>query len=168
MTLSAPSFLAAATNAAIPPAACADVAEEAFAPPALVLVVVFVGGEQAAIPIRVTAASAATPLRRAIRGFTSDLRVGGGTHPRRLALRRPVVGIHTMSGVDERQVRAGDQTGADAAPLGGGHTGPFCAVAARRQSYRQRAQRAQVRLDLGGSVYDVPAVARTACEGPLD
>jgi len=46
-----------------------------------------------------------------------------------------------MSGVDERQVRAGDQTGADAAPLGGGHTGPFCAVAAPRQSYRRRAHR---------------------------
>src|SRR5450759_4738257 len=78
MTLSVPSFLAASTSAAIPPRALAEVAVEALTPPLLVLSEVLVGGEQAAIPIRVTAASIATPLRRAIRFFTSDLRVGVG------------------------------------------------------------------------------------------
>src|SRR5664280_3913189 len=73
MTLSVPSFLAASTSAAIPPMPAAEVADAAWASPVLPLPAVFVGGEHAAMPIRVSAARAATALRRGIRLFTSDL-----------------------------------------------------------------------------------------------
>src|SRR5665811_1304718 len=71
MTLSVPSFLAAATSPDIPPRSLAEVAEEALMPPVLVLSEVFAGGEQAAIPIRVSVVRASTPVRRAVRVFTS-------------------------------------------------------------------------------------------------
>src|SRR5450759_4982774 len=86
MTLSVPSFLAAASSPAIPPRSLADVAAEALTPPPLGVSEVFAGGEQAAMPIRATVASAATPLRRAVRVFTSNLRRWRlGAHPSRLA-----------------------------------------------------------------------------------
>ena len=83
MTLSVPSFLAAATSASMPPAAVADVAVAAlFAvlPVSPVPPEVLAGGEQAAMPMRVAVASAAAPVRRRDGPFTqaSSGRVGPG------------------------------------------------------------------------------------------
>src|SRR5665647_1226126 len=86
MTLSVPSFLAAATSPDIPPRSLADVAEETLMPPVLVLSEVFAGGAQAAIPIRVSVARAATPVCRAVRVITSTSGDGVGTHPGGLSL----------------------------------------------------------------------------------
>src|SRR5689334_10656802 len=69
MTLSVPSFLAAATRASIPPSAWADVAEAALSPEVEELPD-FAGGEQAAIPMAARAATTATPVGRAM-VFTS-------------------------------------------------------------------------------------------------
>src|SRR3954464_14013567 len=73
MTLSVPSFLAAATSASIPPAAVADVAVAALSavPPAPPEPLEFLaGGEQAAMPMSVAVASAAAPVLRREGPFT--------------------------------------------------------------------------------------------------
>src|SRR5665647_346511 len=80
MTLSVPSFLAAATSPDIPPRSLAEVAADALTPP-LELSAVFAGGEQAAIPMRVSVARAATPVRRAVRVFTSTSGDDVGSSP---------------------------------------------------------------------------------------
>lgn len=98
MTLSFPSFLAASMRAAIPPRSVADFADEALAP-VLSPSGVLAGGEQAAMPIRVIAARAATHARRAGRDFTSDLRVGWGSPPQANP-EVSVPGAIAVSGVD--------------------------------------------------------------------
>src|SRR5450830_1282408 len=69
MTLSVPSFLAAATSAAMPPRSCAEVAVAAL----LVLPAVLLGGvPQAVMPIDSVAATAAMAAQRRAERFTSS------------------------------------------------------------------------------------------------
>ena len=85
MTFSAPSFLAAATSASMPPNASAEVAVFASAAPdepeAAGVVSSSLGGEQATTVAAAKPMMARAPARRVKEWVIVDLRVMGGTVP---------------------------------------------------------------------------------------